>query len=137
MEGACYKAMEFCGEAIEGLSMDGRLTMANMAIEAGGKCGYVQPDRITEDYLAGRTDHPYSPVYSDPDAVYEQVFAFDVGELDPQVAFPHSPANARPVQEAAGIAIDQVVIGSCTNGRLRSEDSCPDPEGERVHPGIA
>ena len=91
--------------------MDGRLTMTNMAIEAGGKCGYIQPDRVTEEYLDGRVEHPYQPVYSDPEALYEEVYAFDVSNLEPQVAFPHSPANSRPVGEASGIEIDQVVIG--------------------------
>ena len=119
MEGARYRAMEFCGEAVQELSMDGRFTMANMAIEAGGKCGYVQPDRVTEEYLKNRVKHPYYPVYSDPDAGYEQVFTYDVSQLDPQIAFPHSPANVHPVQDASGTEIDQVVIGSCTNGRLR------------------
>ena len=137
VEGARYRAMEFCGEAVQALSMDGRFTMANMAIEAGGKCGYVQPDRVTEEYLTGRIKHPYHPVYSDPDAVYEQVFAFDVSGLDPQVAFPHSPANTRPVQEASGIEIDQVVIGSCTNGRLEDlRVAAQILQGRRVHPRV-
>ncbi len=137
VEGARYRAMEFCGEAVEALSIDGRFTMANMAIEAGGKCGYVQPDRVTEEYLAGRVKYPCHPVYSDPDAVYEQVFAFDVGDLDPQVAFPHSPANTRSVQEASGIEIDQVVIGSCTNGRLEDlRIAAQILQGRRVHPRV-
>ncbi len=118
VEGARYKAMEFAGSAIDRLSMDGRLTMANMAIEAGGKCGYMQPDQITFDYLENRVSHPYTPVYSDQDAGYEKVFSYDVNELEPQIAFPPSPDNVRPVSEAQNIAIDQVVIGSCTNGRI-------------------
>ncbi len=118
VEGARYRAMEFAGPVIDGLSMDSRLTMANMAIEAGGKCGYVQPDRITFDYLKNRVDRPYVPVYSDSDAAYEKVFSYDVSGLEPQVAFPPSPDNVFPVSEAKNIYLDQVVIGSCTNGRI-------------------
>ncbi len=118
VSGARYRAMEFAGPAIAELSMDGRLTMCNMAIEAGGKCGYVQPDEITFKYLEGRVRGDYNVVFSDQDARYEKVFKFDVSDLEPQVAFPHSPENAKPVSEAAGLKIDQVVIGSCTNGRL-------------------
>ncbi|HHX87214.1 MAG TPA: 3-isopropylmalate dehydratase large subunit [Firmicutes bacterium] len=137
VEGARYRAMEFCGEAVQELSMDGRFTMANMAIEAGGKCGYVQPDRVTEEYLKDRVKQLYHPVYSDPDAGYEQVITYDVSRLDPQVAFPHSPANARPVQEASGIEIDQVVIGSCTNGRLEDlRVAAQILKGRRVHPRV-
>ncbi|NMA92809.1 MAG: 3-isopropylmalate dehydratase large subunit [Firmicutes bacterium] len=137
VEGARYRAMELCGEAVEALSMDGRLTMTNMAIEAGGKCGYIQPDRVTEEYLDGRVEHPYQPVYSDPEALYEEVYAFDVSNLEPQVAFPHSPANSRPVGEASGIEIDQVVIGSCTNGRLEDlKVAAQILQGHEVHPRV-
>ena len=79
--------MEFCGPAIEALPMDGRLTMANMAIEAGGKCGYIQPDRITFAYLEGRAKSSYEAVYSDSDAEYAQTYTFDISNLEPQVAF--------------------------------------------------
>ncbi len=137
VEGARYRAMEFCGEAVEALSMDGRFTMTNMAIEAGGKCGYVQPDRIAEEYLCGRVKHSYEPVYSDPDAVYEQIIEYDISSLEPQVAYPHSPANTHPVQEAAGIEIDQVVIGSCTNGRLEDlRVAAQILKGHKVHPRV-
>lgn len=118
VEGARYMAMEFTGTAIDDLSMDGRLTMANMAIEAGGKCGYVQPDKVTFSYLKGRAKKPYTPVYSDKDANYIKVIKYDVNSLEPQIAFPPSPDNVRPVSQAGGIKIDQVVIGSCTNGRI-------------------
>jgi 3-isopropylmalate/(R)-2-methylmalate dehydratase large subunit len=118
VEGARYRAMEFAGPVIDSLSMDGRLTMANMAIEAGGKCGYMQPDQITFDYLKDRVTHPFVPVYSDPDAVYEKVFSYDVTDLEPQIAFPPSPDKVFPVSAAKNIALDQVVIGSCTNGRI-------------------
>lgn len=118
VDGALYKAMEFCGEAISQLSMDGRFTMCNMAIEAGGKNGIIQPDEITRQYVEGRTKRPYTFFTSDPDAHYSEVFEFDVAQIEPQVAFPHLPENARPVSEAGNIAIDQAVIGSCTNGRI-------------------
>jgi 3-isopropylmalate/(R)-2-methylmalate dehydratase large subunit len=118
VEGARYRAMEFAGPVIDRLSMDGRLTMANMAIEAGGKCGYMQPDQITFDYLKDRVTHPFVPVYSDPDAVYEKIFSYNVTDLEPQIAFPPSPDKVFPVSAAKNIALDQVVIGSCTNGRI-------------------
>ena len=118
VEGARYRAMEFAGSAIDSLPMDGRLTMANMAIEAGGKCGYMQPDQITFDYLEGRVDRAYTSVYSDSNASYESIYTFDINNLEPQVAFPPSPDNVFPVSDAKGVELDQVVIGSCTNGRI-------------------
>ena len=137
VDGARYRAMEFCGPAIEKLSMDGRLTMANMAIEAGGKCGYVQPDEITFKYLEGRADQPYQAVYSDRDATYEETYTFDVSELEPQIAFPPSPDNVRPVSEASGIELQQVVIGSCTNGRIEDlREAAAVIKGRKVHPGV-
>ncbi len=137
VDGARYRAIEFAGAAIEQLSMDGRLTMANMAIEAGGKCGYVQPDKVTFDYLEGRVNKPYTAVYSDHDASYEQILGFDVSNLEPQVAFPPSPDNVRPVSEAAGIKLDQVVIGSCTNGRIEDlRIAASVMKGKKVNPGV-
>ncbi|MGM0651642.1 MAG: 3-isopropylmalate dehydratase large subunit [Bacillota bacterium] len=118
VDGARYRAMEFAGSVIDSLSMDGRLTMANMAVEAGGKCGYMQPDKVTFDYLEGRVDRDYFPVYSDSNAAYEKVYSFDTTNLEPQVAFPPSPDNVYPVSDAKGVKLDQVVIGSCTNGRI-------------------
>ncbi len=118
VEGARYRAMEFAGSAIDSLPMDGRLTMANMAIEAGGKCGYMQPDQITFDYLESRVDQVYTSVYSDANASYESIHTFNINNLEPQVAFPPSPDNVFPVSNAKGIELDQVVIGSCTNGRI-------------------
>ena len=118
VDGALYMAMEFTGPAVEGLSMDGRLTMANMAVEAGAKNGIVPPDEITSRYVEGRAKRPYTFYSSDPDARYTKVYEFDVSKLEPQVAFPHLPENTRPVSEAGDVAIHQVVIGSCTNGRM-------------------
>ncbi len=118
VEGALYKAMEFCGEAIAELSMDGRFTMANMAIEAGAKNGIFAPDEKTEAYVKPRATRPYKIYQSDPDAKYLFVKEYDVAQLEPQVALPHSPDNVKGVSEIGEIKIDQVVIGSCTNGRL-------------------
>jgi 3-isopropylmalate/(R)-2-methylmalate dehydratase large subunit len=137
VDGARYRAMEFAGMAIDKLSMDGRLTMANMAIEAGGKCGYIQPDQTTFEYLKERVSHPYSPVYSDRDASYEKVFSYNVDHLEPQIAFPPSPDNVCSVSEAGAIAIDQVVIGSCTNGRIEDlRIAASLLKGKKVNPGV-
>jgi len=118
VEGARYKAMEFTGESIAALDMDGRFTMANMAIEAGGKNGIFAVDDITLEYVMGRVVRPYRVVSSDPDAVYAEVREYDVGALDLQVACPSSPGKVTGVRELADVTIDQVVIGSCTNGRM-------------------
>lgn len=118
VDGARYKSMEFTGEAISLLSVEGRLTMANMAIEAGGKNGIFMPDQKTVDYLRQRTDRDYELLTSDDDAEYSQVFEFDATSIEPQVALPHLPENSRAVSEVKGVRIDQVVIGSCTNGRI-------------------
>ncbi|QTL99395.1 3-isopropylmalate dehydratase large subunit [Iocasia frigidifontis] len=118
VDGALYKAMEFTGEAIENLSMDGRMTMSNMAIEAGGKCGLIACDDKTREYLTDRAVRDFTPYYSDNDAIYDRVIEYDVSEIEPQVAFPHLPENTRPVSKAGDVKIQQSVIGSCTNGRL-------------------
>ena len=118
VEGAIYKALEFSGEAIRTLPMDHRLTMANMAVEAGAKAGIVEPDDITRAYVNGRTSREPKFFQGDPDAAYEAVIDISVDRLEPQVAFPSSPANVKPVSEAGDVAIDQAFIGSCTNGRM-------------------
>jgi 3-isopropylmalate/(R)-2-methylmalate dehydratase large subunit len=118
VDGALYKAMEFTGEAIEALPVAGRLTMANMAIEAGGKSGIVAPDEATLAYLEGRTDRQLTRLASDPDAHYADVREYDVSTIEPQVAFPHLPENTKPVSQVGTVPIDQAVIGSCTNGRI-------------------
>ena len=118
VDGALYAAMEFSGEAIEELSMDGRFTMANMAIEAGGKAGLFHVDNKTQLYIKSRAQRDFYLVYEpDIDAEYTEVREYDVSNIEPQVSLPHSPANAVPVSEIGDIEIDQVVIGSCTNGR--------------------
>jgi len=118
VDGALYRAMEFTGDVIEQLSISGRFTMANMAIEAGAKNGIFQPDQITEEYVRGRASRPYRIFRSDPDAYYVEVKEYDVSQIEPQVAFPHLPSNTKPISQVGHIPIDQAVIGSCTNGRL-------------------
>lgn len=118
VDGALYQAMEFAGEAIANLSMDSRLTMANMAIEAGGKNGIIAPDKLTKEYVQSRAKRPYKFHYSDGEAKYIQTLDIDVTRIEPQVAFPHLPSNVRPISAVGNVAIDQTVIGSCTNGRL-------------------
>jgi 3-isopropylmalate/(R)-2-methylmalate dehydratase large subunit len=118
VEGARYQAMEFEGEAIEDLSMDSRLSAANMAIEAGAKNGIFRVDRKTLEYLSGRAKREYKVYESDPDARYSKVFEIDASAIGLQVALPFLPSNVKNVEEVRGVSIDQAVIGSCTNGRL-------------------
>ncbi len=116
VDGALYKAIEFTGEAIEGLPMNGRFTMANMAIEAGAKNGIFLPDRITEQYVKERATRRYRFYTSDQRANYEEIREFDVSGIEPQVACPHLPSNTKGISEIGKVTIDQAVIGSCTNG---------------------
>ena len=118
VDGALYQAMEFTGETIRELPMADRLSMANMAIEAGAKNGIFPPDEITLEYVKARAKRPYHVYASDADAVYAQVIEIDAGKLEPQVAFPHLPSNVRGVSQAGHVKIDQSLIGSCTNGRI-------------------
>ncbi len=137
VDGALYRAMEFTGPVIENLSVDGRLTMANMAVEAGAKNGIVAPDEITRRYVEGRAKRPYVFYSSDPDARYVEVYEFDVTNMEPLVAFPHLPENVRPVSEAADVKIDQSVIGSCTNGRIEDlREAATVLRGKKVHPDV-
>jgi 3-isopropylmalate/(R)-2-methylmalate dehydratase large subunit len=119
VDGALYKSMEFCGHAISELSMDDRMTMCNMAIEAGGKNGIIQADNITIDYLKERNITDYEIFQSDDDAIYANVYEFDASNIEPQIAFPHLPENTKGISEIKeDIKIDQAFIGSCTNGRI-------------------
>jgi 3-isopropylmalate/(R)-2-methylmalate dehydratase large subunit len=118
VDGALYAAMEFTGQAIAALSMDSRFTMANMAIEAGGKAGLFAVDRKTLQYVGMRAPRPFKIYQPDKDAEYARVVEYDVSQLEPQVAFPHLPSNTKPISKVGKIKIDQAVIGSCTNGRL-------------------
>jgi 3-isopropylmalate/(R)-2-methylmalate dehydratase large subunit len=118
VDGALYQAMEFCGEAIKTLPMSSRFTMANMVIEAGGKNGIFEPDDVTLKYVKPRAKRPYRIYRSDPEAHYAVEREYDVSTINPQVALPHIPSNVKDVRKVGKIEIDQVVIGSCTNGHL-------------------
>ncbi len=134
--GALYKAMEFRGDTLEYLSMDDRLTICNMAIEAGGKNGIIAPDEITLEYLKGRAKREFTCYTSDPDAKYEQVIDIDVSSIEPTIAFPPLPENAKTITEALGVEMDQVVIGSCTNGRISDmRIAAGILKGKKVAPG--
>lgn len=137
VDGALYQAMEFAGEAVEALSMDGRFTMSNMAIEAGAKAGIVPVDDRTRAYLAGRAERPPVEYRSDPDARYAAIYDIDAADIVPLVAFPHLPSNVRPAAESRDVCIDQVVIGSCTNGRIEDMRQAADVlRGRTVHPDV-
>jgi 3-isopropylmalate/(R)-2-methylmalate dehydratase large subunit len=117
-DGATYKATEFMGSTIRGMSMAGRMTLCNMTVEMGAKNGIVEPDEMTRKFLEGRTNKPYEALRSDADANYESVVEFDVSGLEPVVACPSSVDNVKSVSEVGDIAIEQAFIGSCTNGRI-------------------
>lgn len=124
VDGAMYRAMEFSGEVIRKLAMDDRFTMSNMAIEAGGKNGIIEPDETTFDYIKSRMRNAefrmrnVGKLKSDKDAKYEKIYEYDVSKIEPLVACPHLPSNVRPASALKNVQLDQVVIGSCTNGRL-------------------
>ncbi|TET54793.1 MAG: 3-isopropylmalate dehydratase large subunit [Actinobacteria bacterium] len=118
VDGALYESMEFTGDAIENLSIDGRLSMCNMAIEAGAKNGIIAPDDATKDYLKGRVEGEIDIIKSDEDAKYVQTYDINVEDIELQVALPCLPSNSKGVSEIEKTKIDQVIIGSCTNGRL-------------------
>lgn len=137
VDGALYTAMEFRGNAIENLSMDERLSISNMAIEAGGKAGLIAVDDVTRKYMDGRVEKPYTEYHSDPDAQYAKVYDIDAADIVPTVAFPHLPSNTRPASEARDITIDQSVIGSCTNGRIEDMRQAAEIlKGRKVHPNV-
>jgi len=137
VEGARYRAMEFSGPAIDTLPMDGRFTMSNMAIEAGAKAGLFHVDALTEAYVSARATRPYKVYASDPDAEYVETITIDAGTIEPQVSFPHLPSNAKPLSQVGQVAIDQVVIGSCTNGRWSDlMDAATILRDRQVHPNV-
>jgi len=137
VDGARYQALEFAGPAVDALDMAGRFTMANMAIEAGAKAGLFAVDGVTRAYVDARARRPYRVYQADAEAVYERVIEIDAGRIEPQVAFPHLPENARPVRQAGDVPIDQAVIGSCTNGRLEDLRLAAGVlRGRRVHPHV-
>ena len=118
VDGALYKSMEFVGDGIRNLTMDDRFTIANMAIEAGAKNGIFPVDELTEEYIKEHSDKPYTKYEADADAEYDEEYTIDLSTLKPTVAFPHLPENTKTIDEVGDIKIDQVVIGSCTNGRI-------------------
>lgn len=137
VDGALYMAMFFTGPVIQALHMDGRFTITNMAIEAGAKAGLMEVDEKTLEYVRPRAKRPFTVYRDDPDARYEIDIDFNVSDWEPVVAVPHLPSNVRPVSELADIRIDQVFIGSCTNGRI--EDlrlAARILQGQRVHPEV-
>ncbi len=137
VDGARYQAIEFAGPVIASVPMSGRFTMSNMAIEAGGKAGLFAVDDATRAYLEPRAKRTYEPVDADPDAGYARVVDIDVSEIEPQVAFPHLPSNVRPISQVGTVPIDQVVIGSCTNGRWDDLVSAASVlRGREVHPDV-
>jgi 3-isopropylmalate/(R)-2-methylmalate dehydratase large subunit len=140
IDGALYAAMEFHGDAIHELEMDGRFTIANMAIEAGAKTGLFPVDEKTEAYIAA---HPskwgcsYKSYATDSDSDYARIIEYDAGTIEPTVAFPHLPSNTKRISDAGSVSIDQVVIGSCTNGRLSDlKVAASLLKGRKVHPNV-
>ena len=137
VDGALYQSMEFTGEGLKNLSMDDRLCMANMAIEAGAKNGIFEVDEVTLDYVKGRTDRKFEVFKADPDAHYNRVIDIDLSTIRPTVAFPHLPENTKTIDEVGTVKIDQVVIGSCTNGRYSDlETAAAVVKGKHVAKGV-
>jgi len=145
VDGALYSVMEFTGEAIDELDMDGRFTMANMAIEAGAKAGIFYVDAKTEEYLHHAIANRVSLVIaseakqsrSDKDAQYAGIYKYDVSKIEPQVAFPHLPSNTKPISQVGEITLDQVVIGGCTNGRISDLRAAAGIlKGRKIHPDL-
>ncbi|MBN1680776.1 MAG: 3-isopropylmalate dehydratase large subunit [Anaerolineae bacterium] len=139
VDGALYRAMEFTGQGITGLGMSDRLTMANMIIEAGGKCGFMPFDAVTQEYVEARATRSYTPYAADDDADYVSVHEFDLSDMEPQVACPYSPDNVKPVSQVEPEKVDQVFIGSCTNGRFEDFAIVADileKTGREFHPDV-
>lgn len=137
VDGALYQSMEFGGEGVASLSMDDRFTIANMAIEAGGKNGIFPVDQRTMDYLCAHAKRHFTVYRADPDAEYTAEYTIDLSALKPTVAFPHLPENTRTIDEVGEIPIDQVVIGSCTNGRLNDLRAAAEIlRGKKVAKGV-
>lgn len=137
VDGALYKSMEFTGDGIAYLSMDDRLAMANMAIEAGGKNGIFPVDDVTIEYMKEHSVKEYTVYEADEDAEYDEVYTIDLSKLKPTVAFPHLPENTKTIDEVGDIKIDQVVIGSCTNGRIEDLRAAANiMKGKKVAKGV-
>jgi 3-isopropylmalate/(R)-2-methylmalate dehydratase large subunit len=139
VDGARYRAMEFCGDTIKSLPIDDRFSICNMAIEAGGKNGIIAPDEITRAYVEGRAKRPYKFYASDVDAKYVETFEWDCANIEPQVAFPFLPSNTKTISEAIAlnVTIDQSIIGSCTNGHIDDlRIAAAILKGRKVHPDV-
>ncbi|MFA6148110.1 MAG: 3-isopropylmalate dehydratase large subunit [bacterium] len=137
VDGALYQAMEYAGEGLASLSMAWRFTMANMAIEAGAKNGIFPFDDATRAYADARAKRVYEVVVADKDARYDEELHIDLSSLEPQVAFPHLPGNAKPISRVGNVPIDQVVVGSCTNGRIEDLRSAASVlRGRKIHDGV-
>ncbi|MBQ0079677.1 MAG: 3-isopropylmalate dehydratase large subunit [Eubacterium sp.] len=137
VDGALYKSMEFAGEGVKTMSMESRLCVSNMAIEAGAKNGIWPVDEVTEEYMKGRVQGEWTKFEADEDAEYVQTIDINLSELKPTVAFPHLPENTHTIDEVGDITIDQVVIGSCTNGRIEDmEAAAKILKGRKVHPDV-
>lgn len=137
VDGALYKSMEFVGSGIGELSMDDRFTMANMAIEAGGKNGIFEVDEKTIEYVRKHSSKPYKIYRADEDAEYVKTYEIDLSLIKPTVAFPHLPENTRTIDQVGNIKIDQVVIGSCTNGRIGDLRVAAEVlRGKKIHPDV-
>ena len=136
-DGATYKACEYAGETVQNMDMSDRLVMSNMAIEMGGKTGLVEPDKVTDEYLKNRTNKPYTKFTTDSDAASLEVMDIDVSQLEPQVACPNYVDNVKPASECEDVEIDQVFIGSCTNGRLKDlEQAARILKGNKIKKGV-
>jgi len=137
VDGALYKSMEFSGPGLKNLTMDDRFTIANMAIEAGAKNGIFAVDEQTIEYIKGRVDREYKIYEADEDAEYVQTIEVNLSEIKPTVAFPHLPENTRTIDEVGEVKIDQVVIGSCTNGRMSDMEAAYNIlNGKKVHKDV-
>ena len=137
VDGALYQSLEFSGPGLKNLSIYDRLTISNMAIEAGAKNGIFAVDEITRAYVAERVDRPWTAYDADPDAEYERVIELDLGQIDCTVAYPHLPENAHRAAESGDVTIDQVVIGSCTNGQIADMAAAAAVlKGHKVAPGV-
>ncbi len=137
VDGALYKSLEFTGEGVAQLTMDDRFTIANMAIEAGAKNGIFPVDDLTREYLKGRVDRAWEAFEADPEAEYDREVVIDLSALKPTVSLPHLPSNTKTVEEVAGLPIQQVVIGSCTNGRIKDlAEAAAILEGKKVAEGV-
>ncbi len=137
VSGALYKSLEFTGDGVKSLTMEDRLCICNMAIEAGAKNGIFPVDEICEAYLKGRSQRPWTKYEADPDAEYEQTVTIDLDALEPTVSYPHLPENTHLAKEGKDIKIDQIVIGSCTNGRIEDMQAAYEIlKGKRIAKGV-